>query len=293
VATPARGAAPCWEDYPGESNRATVDCEHRGRRRAASVGTALRGGHGHAAPCRRARSPVGRGRAQPPEADLPQQVMDGVVHLARDMVPGADEATITMVRKDRHCCGHQRAGQRHRRLAGRDWSGPAPGRHLAAVDRPGERPTSPSTSACCSPATPPSLQRTPTTSRSARTPTASSPRLPRTSPAQACGRPDWVPVKIARRRPRHSPCLLLSTSAFVLGGQLSMTRPGSGGRVRDCAHRGHPARRRPSWRRPGQQGAFRRPARGDDRRGHHTAPAHHIRRPRRGLTGAGRLDLRR
>ena len=33
----------------------------------------------------------------------PQQVMDGVVNLARDMVPGADEATITMVRKDRHC----------------------------------------------------------------------------------------------------------------------------------------------------------------------------------------------
>jgi GAF domain-containing protein len=33
----------------------------------------------------------------------PQQVMDGVVHLARDMVPGADEATITMVRTDRHC----------------------------------------------------------------------------------------------------------------------------------------------------------------------------------------------
>jgi GAF domain-containing protein len=33
----------------------------------------------------------------------PQQVMDGVVHLARDMVPGAEEATITMVRKDRHC----------------------------------------------------------------------------------------------------------------------------------------------------------------------------------------------
>jgi GAF domain-containing protein len=33
----------------------------------------------------------------------PQQVMDGVVNLARDMVPGADEATITMIRKDRHC----------------------------------------------------------------------------------------------------------------------------------------------------------------------------------------------
>ena len=33
----------------------------------------------------------------------PQQVLDGVVNLARDMVPGADEATITMVRKDRHC----------------------------------------------------------------------------------------------------------------------------------------------------------------------------------------------
>jgi GAF domain-containing protein len=33
----------------------------------------------------------------------PQQVMDGVVNLARDMVPGADEATITMVRTDRHC----------------------------------------------------------------------------------------------------------------------------------------------------------------------------------------------
>src|SRR3954466_2978315 len=32
----------------------------------------------------------------------PQQVMDGVVHLARGMVPGADEATITMVRQDRH-----------------------------------------------------------------------------------------------------------------------------------------------------------------------------------------------
>src|SRR3954464_9440462 len=33
----------------------------------------------------------------------PEQVMDGVVKLARGMVPGADEATITMVRKDRHC----------------------------------------------------------------------------------------------------------------------------------------------------------------------------------------------
>jgi GAF domain-containing protein len=33
----------------------------------------------------------------------PQQVMDGIVHLARQMVPGADEATITMVRTDRHC----------------------------------------------------------------------------------------------------------------------------------------------------------------------------------------------
>ena len=33
----------------------------------------------------------------------PQQVMNGVVNLARSMVPGADEATITMVRKDRHC----------------------------------------------------------------------------------------------------------------------------------------------------------------------------------------------
>ena len=33
----------------------------------------------------------------------PQQVMDGVVHLARSMVPGAEEATITMVRKDHHC----------------------------------------------------------------------------------------------------------------------------------------------------------------------------------------------
>ena len=33
----------------------------------------------------------------------PQQVMDGIVHLARQMVPGADEATITMVRRDRHC----------------------------------------------------------------------------------------------------------------------------------------------------------------------------------------------
>jgi GAF domain-containing protein len=31
----------------------------------------------------------------------PQQVLDGVVNLARAMVPGADEATITMVRKDR------------------------------------------------------------------------------------------------------------------------------------------------------------------------------------------------
>jgi GAF domain-containing protein len=33
----------------------------------------------------------------------PQQVMDGIVNLAREMVPGAEEATITMVRKDRHC----------------------------------------------------------------------------------------------------------------------------------------------------------------------------------------------
>ncbi|HEV7212691.1 MAG TPA: GAF and ANTAR domain-containing protein [Blastococcus sp.] len=35
--------------------------------------------------------------------ESPQQVMDGVVKLACSMVPGADEATITMVRKDRHC----------------------------------------------------------------------------------------------------------------------------------------------------------------------------------------------
>src|SRR3954447_15342132 len=33
----------------------------------------------------------------------PQQVMNGVVNLARQMVPGADEATITMVHKDGHC----------------------------------------------------------------------------------------------------------------------------------------------------------------------------------------------
>jgi GAF domain-containing protein len=33
----------------------------------------------------------------------PQEVLNGVVNLARDMVSGADEATITMVRKDRHC----------------------------------------------------------------------------------------------------------------------------------------------------------------------------------------------
>jgi GAF domain-containing protein len=33
----------------------------------------------------------------------PEQVLDGVVHLAVAMVPGADEATITMVGKDRHC----------------------------------------------------------------------------------------------------------------------------------------------------------------------------------------------
>jgi GAF domain-containing protein len=35
--------------------------------------------------------------------ESPQQVLDGVVRLAREMVPGAEEATITMVRKDRHC----------------------------------------------------------------------------------------------------------------------------------------------------------------------------------------------
>src|SRR3954462_5889050 len=35
--------------------------------------------------------------------ESPQQVLDRVVHLARQMVPGADEATITMVRTDRHC----------------------------------------------------------------------------------------------------------------------------------------------------------------------------------------------
>src|SRR3954464_11219476 len=33
----------------------------------------------------------------------PQQVLHGVVNLASAMVPGADEATITMVGKDRHC----------------------------------------------------------------------------------------------------------------------------------------------------------------------------------------------
>ena len=33
----------------------------------------------------------------------PQQVLDGVVKLACALVPGAEEATITMVRKDRHC----------------------------------------------------------------------------------------------------------------------------------------------------------------------------------------------
>src|SRR3954452_5444597 len=35
--------------------------------------------------------------------ESPQQVMNGVVQLARQMAPGADEATITMVRKERHC----------------------------------------------------------------------------------------------------------------------------------------------------------------------------------------------
>src|SRR3954454_19062832 len=35
--------------------------------------------------------------------ESPQQVLDGVVNLACTMVLGADEATITMVRKDRHC----------------------------------------------------------------------------------------------------------------------------------------------------------------------------------------------
>jgi GAF domain-containing protein len=35
--------------------------------------------------------------------ESPQQVMDGIVKLAVAMVPGADEATITMVRQDRHC----------------------------------------------------------------------------------------------------------------------------------------------------------------------------------------------
>jgi hypothetical protein len=30
-------------------------------------------------------------------------VLEGVAKLACAMVPGADEATITMVRKDRHC----------------------------------------------------------------------------------------------------------------------------------------------------------------------------------------------
>ena len=35
--------------------------------------------------------------------ESPQQVMDDIVELACSMVPGADEATITMVRKDRHC----------------------------------------------------------------------------------------------------------------------------------------------------------------------------------------------
>jgi GAF domain-containing protein len=35
--------------------------------------------------------------------ESPQQVMDGVVKLACAMVPGADEATITMVRENRHC----------------------------------------------------------------------------------------------------------------------------------------------------------------------------------------------
>src|SRR3954465_6156386 len=35
--------------------------------------------------------------------ESPQQVLDGVVNLAVAMVAGADEATITMVRKDRHC----------------------------------------------------------------------------------------------------------------------------------------------------------------------------------------------
>ena len=33
----------------------------------------------------------------------PEQVLQGVVSLASAMVSGADEATITMVRKDRHC----------------------------------------------------------------------------------------------------------------------------------------------------------------------------------------------
>src|SRR3954453_8251264 len=39
----------------------------------------------------------------PQRQESPPRVLDGVVHLARQMVPGADEATITMVRTDRHC----------------------------------------------------------------------------------------------------------------------------------------------------------------------------------------------
>jgi GAF domain-containing protein len=35
--------------------------------------------------------------------ESPQQVLDDIVHLAVTLVPGADAATITMVRKDRHC----------------------------------------------------------------------------------------------------------------------------------------------------------------------------------------------
>jgi GAF domain-containing protein len=35
--------------------------------------------------------------------ESPQQVMDDIVNLASTMVPGVDEATITMVHNDRHC----------------------------------------------------------------------------------------------------------------------------------------------------------------------------------------------
>src|SRR4051794_32172324 len=102
-ATPARGAAPCrGTTYAAPTvPRWVVSTEggeglpRWGQPSAQDTGTQVRLN----ALARRLAEAARSLQRQ----ESPQQVLDGVVNLASAMVPGADEATITMVRTDRHC----------------------------------------------------------------------------------------------------------------------------------------------------------------------------------------------